>query len=276
MEGVIFNIQRCCVHDGPGIRTTVFFKGCNLRCAWCHNPESFSHEPELSQNHERCTDCGQCAATCPNGAHTIAPHSINRQACIGCGACVAVCPSGALELIGKRYTLDDVMSVIRKDARYYQASGGGVTCSGGEPTQQFDFLLAMLTACKAEGISTCVETNGILPVEQLEQLVAVTDLFLVDFKHSDDALHKQYTGASNRQVLATLSWLSDHGGKVILRCPILPTINDTDAHLNAIEALTQQHSAIIGMEYMPYHDTGVPKWQHLGMEYKLDITVADK
>lgn len=270
MTATIFNIQRCSVHDGPGIRTTVFLKGCNMRCAWCHNPESFLPLPQISLDLSLCSNCGQCAAICENGGQQINPNRIIlKGACKACGKCVSACPNKAISIIGREYTVADVMDIVRRDKQYYLHSGGGVTCSGGEPTMQFEFLSELFSLCKSEGISTCLETNGLLNKERLHRLAAVTDLFLVDFKHSDEAAHIRYTGVSNSGIFDTLRELSLLSKPVVLRCPILPQINDTLSHFEAIHQIKAQYSCIEKIELMPYHNTGVSKWEKLAMEYTM-------
>lgn len=272
VTGTVFNIQRFSLHDGPGIRTTVFLKGCNIRCAWCHNPESFSAKPQLSVNFSKCTSCGRCAAKCPQGAHRITgegEHLWDASLCVLCGDCISACPQGVITRIGETRTAEQVMEVVCKDRRYYEKSGGGVTFSGGEPSFQFDFLLSLLQAAKEEELHTCVETNGILHPEKMRQLCAYTDLFLLDFKHTDEEKHIRYTGASNRLVYENLRLFDELRQPVILRCPIIPTVNDTREHLERIRALGKEHGCIQSTELMPYHDVGVSKWKNIGIDYTL-------
>ena len=261
MKSLIFDIQRFCVYDGPGIRTTVFFKGCNMRCAWCHNPESFSAAPELLFRAEKCTACGACAV-CPQGAHSFADgaHTFHRERCIACGACAGRCPNGALELSGREMTADEVMKVIDRDAKYYKSSGGGVTFSGGEASMHFELLVQLLTACRAHGYHTALETNGLIPPERLNALLPLVELFLFDCKHTDPAQHLRWTGAPLQPVLDTLAALDRANANVVLRCPVIPGVNDTDAHFAAIRALKRQHPCIQSAEIMAYHDIGKSKW----------------
>lgn len=272
MKSLIFDIQRFCVYDGPGIRTTVFFKGCNMRCAWCHNPESFSTAPELLYRAEKCVSCGACVSACPHGAHRVdeaGVHHFDRTQCVGCGACASACANGALELSGRVMTADEVLAVIEKDKKYYASSGGGVTFSGGEASLHFDLLVELLEGCRARGIHTALETNGLIPPERLEKLAGLVDLFLLDFKHSDPEEHRRWTSAPLEPVLETLRTLDRVGAHVALRCPIIPGVNDTDAHFAAIRALKKQHSCIESAEIMAYHDIGKTKWDALGVPYTL-------
>ena len=270
MKSLIFDIQRFCVYDGPGIRTTVFFKGCNMRCAWCHNPENFSAAPELLFRAEKCTACGACAV-CPQGAHSFADgaHTFHRERCTACGACAGRCPNGALELSGREMTADEVMKVIDRDAKYYKSSGGGVTFSGGEASMHFELLVQLLTACRAHGYHTALETNGLIPPERLNALLPLVDLFLFDCKHTDPAQHLRWTDAPLQPVLDTLAALDRANANVVLRCPVIPGVNDTDAHFAAIRALKRQHPCIQSAEIMAYHDIGKSKWDALGAPYAL-------
>lgn len=242
MRDLIFDIQRFCVYDGPGIRTTVFFKGCNMHCAWCHNPESFSTDAELLFRHEKCTSCG---------------------------ACTAVCPNDVLELSGREMTVEAVMKQIDKDAKYYRSSKGGVTFSGGEASLHFELLKKLLTACREKGYHTALETNGLISAAHLKELIPLTDLFLFDFKHSDSDALKKWAGAPLAPILESLAALEDAHAHVWLRCPVIPGVNDTDAHFEAICALKHQYTCIEKAEIMAYHDIGKTKWDALGIPYSL-------
>lgn len=244
MRDLIFDIQRFCVYDGPGIRTTVFFKGCNMHCAWCHNPESFSTDAELLFRHEKCTSCG---------------------------ACTAVCPNDVLELSGREMTVEAVMKQIDKDAKYYHSSKGGVTFSGGEASLHFELLKKLLTACREKGYHTALETNGLISAAHLKELIPLTDLFLFDFKHSDPDALKKWAGAPLAPILESLAALEDAHAHVWLRCPVIPGVNDTDAHFEAICALKHQYTCIEKAEIMAYHDIGKTKWDALGIPYSLAV-----
>lgn len=267
VRGQILNIQHFCVDDGPGIRTTVFFKGCPLRCAWCHNPETHASCREILFRAEKCRACGACLAACPVGAHTVTSdgtHTLDRAKCIRCGACADACLYDALECAGEEMTVEEVVRDVLSDRIFYETSGGGVTLSGGEPTAQPDFARALLTALKQERLHTAMETAGVCSEKTLCSLIPLVDLFLLDWKHSDDALHKTYTGVSNKPVRDTLDLLEAHGASVSLRCPLIPGINDTEAHMDGIAELVRTHSCILRVELEPYHPLGVGKAESLG------------
>lgn len=247
MRDLIFDIQRFCVYDGPGIRTTVFFKGCNIHCAWCHNPESFSTDAELLFRHEKCTSCGACTAVCPNGAHEIkanGTHVFDRAKCAACGKCAEVCPNDVLKLSGREMTVEAVMKQIDKDAKYYRSS------KGGEASLHFELLKKLLTACREKGYHTALETNGLISAAHLKELIPLTDLFLFDFKHSDPDALKKWAGAPLAPILESLAALED-------------------AHFEAICALKHQYTCIEKAEIMAYHDIGKTKWDALGIPYSL-------
>jgi len=260
----VFDVQRSSLQDGPGIRTTVFFKGCPLRCLWCHNPESQRPMPELLAWQSRCTGCGLCVSVCPTGARLGPADQFDRSRCTVCGACAEVCLSGALAQKGRMEKVADLMSVIRRDKAFYLASGGGLTVSGGEPLQQADFLHNLLIAAKTEGIHTCVETCGQAPWTSFERLLPVTDLFLYDWKASDPEKHTRLTGVSNRLIRANLERLLEAGAGLILRCPLIPGINDDLPHLAEIARLSRL-PGVLGTEVLPWHNMGVGKREGLGL-----------
>ncbi len=268
--GMIFDIQRCTYHDGPGIRTTVFFKGCPLRCAWCHNPESFLPGPQLRFYSQSCSHCGGCVCQCPQNAHSIQSgvHTVDFSRCIACGACTAACPNGALELVGREVSVQEIMELVLRDRAYYDASGGGLTVSGGEPTMQPEFLAQLLRAAKAEGIHTCVETNGYIPKAVLATIAPLTELFLIDYKLSEGEGLTPYTLAQGDLWQNTMEELTRLQKPVILRLPIIPGINDTAAHMEAAAAYRRAHPNVQSLEIMPYHAMGKSKWEQLGLSYR--------
>ncbi len=270
--GLVLNIQRYCLHDGPGIRTTVFLKGCPLRCAWCHNPESQASHPELMYFSSLCVGCGRCAEVCPAGCHVFSEDGLHRyhpESCVGCGRCAEVCLSKALELKGREMTASEVLAEVMKDASFFENSGGGMTVSGGEPLFQPDFLLELLQDAKARGLHTAIETSGFGKAEELRRIAPYVDLFLYDDKLTDPELHRRWTGGAQEVVLQNLELLNELGAKVILRCPIIPGVNDQEEHYRGIEALAASLEAVIGVEYEPYHDYGRSKAEALGRRYRM-------
>lgn len=219
MTGTVFNIQRYCIHDGPGIRTTVFFKGCSLRCLWCHNPESQHGAPELMLYPDKCIGCGACRRACSRAF---------TESCTRCGRCASVCPSGARVCCGKVMTADEVWGVLAADRDYYAMSGGGVTLSGGEPLCQPEFALELLRRCRSAGIATAVETAGAVPFDVLNAVRPWVDLFLYDVKCMDDTRHRRLTGVPNGQILANLRRLCALGSDVQIRMPVVPGCNDSE------------------------------------------------
>ena len=276
MTGRIFDIQRFSLHDGPGIRTTVFLKGCPLRCWWCGNPESISLEPALSYSAERCIACGDCVPACKPGAltrDTTGRVVLNRVRCTRCGQCVKHCDPTALELVGREASVDEVLAVVLRDRQYYQASGGGTTLSGGEPLVQAEFAEALLHAAKVEDLHTAVETSGYGPYDALERLQPLTDLWLYDFKETDPRLHARFTGVWNEQILANLDRLHAAGARIRLRCPMIPGHNARRAHLDGIVALARRLPKLEGVELLPYYDLWRAKLKRFGLTASLPDTV---
>lgn len=257
MKGFIFNIQKFCVNDGPGIRTTVFMKGCPLRCAWCHNPESQLCEPEIMFYKEKCTGCGRCVGI------TVADKDF-------------ICYSDAKEICGKEADSDEIIKEVLKDKIFYENSGGGMTLSGGEPLFQLDFAISLLKAAKKNGLHTAMETCGFANESAVRSAAEYTDLFLFDYKESDPRLHRKYTGADNKRILENLNILNSLGKKIILRCPIIPGFNDRDGHFAAIGKTADSLENIERVEIEPYHSLGVGKYAALDRAYAEISAQTDK
>lgn len=259
MKGMLFDIQRASTVDGPGFRTTVFFKGCNLRCAWCHNPESQSAVPQLLFYQERCTHCGLCERVCPYGL----------RKCDLCGKCADACPQEARSLCGMEYTVEDAMKKILPDRLFYQTSGGGATFSGGECMLQLGFLKELLDSCKKEKIHTAVDTAGAVPWRSFEEILPYTDMFLYDVKSMNSQRHKEYTGVGNEQILENLSRLLQMQKRVWVRVPIIPGVNDTLEEMRALRAFLLANGYPEKVELLPYHRMGEMKWKALGQKATL-------
>ena len=253
-SATIFNVQHFSIGDGPGIRTTVFFKGCNLHCAWCHNPESQSAKKQLLFHQSKCTGCGKCKQICPNAL----------EGCTLCGKCTLYCPGEAREICGKEYTVDTVVREILKDKVFYKTSGGGVTFSGGECMLQIDFLEDILKACKENGIRTAVDTAGNVPYEYFERILPYTDLFLYDVKCFDSDKHQRYTGVPNELILSNLQKLLKTGTAVWVRIPIIPTFNDSEDEMRRIKDFLLSCGDPEKIELLPYHAMGEHKYAAIG------------
>jgi pyruvate formate lyase activating enzyme len=261
-----------CLQDGPGVRTGVFFKGCPLRCRWCHNPESYTMGAQLRYNARLCTGCGLCAAQCPGGLHTFdSAHRVRHADCAACGRCVRACCYGALSLAGAPYTVDALLDAIAPDRAYY-GDTGGVTLSGGEPMAQFDFVMAFLR--RKGGLHVCVETSGFAPTRHYLEMLPYVDLFLFDYKATDPQKHRELCGQDNRLILSNLQALYDSGASILLRLPLVPGVNDDADHLRAVAGLLAAHPRLLGAEIMAYHRLGVGKRQQFGLAGDMDLPNA--
>ncbi|MEG0693867.1 MAG: glycyl-radical enzyme activating protein [Oscillospiraceae bacterium] len=266
MNSFVIDIQRCSIHDGPGIRTTVFLKGCPLRCKWCHNPESQSFQKELSFHSELCTNCGQCVFVCKTQAHKIANaiHSVDLKKCNQCGACTKVCKTKSLTLIGKEMSPQEVFNIVVKDKAFYAQGNGGLTISGGEALSHIDFCIELLKLCNAEGIHTCIETSGYAARGAIEKVSPYVDLFLFDFKVSDEQIAQEYIGGSLELIHHSFESIYNQGNQIILRCPIIPNVNDTIEHFHEIGEMTKNYPKLHSVELLPYHNFGVSKGNNIG------------
>ncbi|MBO4888907.1 MAG: glycyl-radical enzyme activating protein [Firmicutes bacterium] len=266
----IFDIQRFSIHDGPGIRTTVFFNGCPLHCPWCSNPESQKGRTELMHFDRKCTHCGRCFQACPNGAISFSPETgpvIDRSKCRRCGSCARVCLSDAMRMTGKEVTVEEVMATVRRDRHYYEKSSGGITVSGGEPFLQSEGLAALLKAAREEGITTAVETTGNVSAESFRKGLGLVDTWLFDLKHADPEILKEVTGGNLSLIVENLKQaLREKDSQVIVRVPVIPGFNFDEKSLTGIFRLTLA-SGGRQVDLLPYHVLGKSKYAQLGREY---------
>jgi pyruvate formate lyase activating enzyme len=273
-SGVVFHIMRFSVHDGPGMRTAVFLKGCPLSCWWCHNPESQDFEPEVMYSIDQCSLCGECMAACPQHAiQRTAGHMTVNGSCVRCAACVETCGREARSVAGKTMSAAEVLEEIGRDVIFFDQSGGGVTFSGGEPLCQPVFLEALLRGCRERRIHTAIETCGAAPRQTLLRAAALADLVLYDVKLINERRHRQYTGAGNRNVLENLRALMATHRAVIVRVPVVPGINDSAEDRRELREFLVE-AAPGQVELLPYHSTGAEKYRRLGREYRMEGTPA--
>lgn len=271
ISGIIFDIRKYSIHDGRGIRTAVFFKGCPLECRWCHNPEGRAYHPELIFRSARCILCDDCLGVCPNKAVTRQGDTIliDRTRCKISGECAAVCNAEALQVVGRKMSVLQVINEIERDTVFYEQSGGGVTFTGGEPLAQSRFLLGILSACRDRGIHTAVDTSGFSPWPILDEIRPLVDLFLYDLKLMDDDRHRHWTGVSNKTILTNLQRLSEAGQKIMIRIPLVPGINDDDENLQKTGTFLAALQNVPQVELLPYHNIAEAKYAGLGMSYDL-------
>ncbi|WP_375749443.1 choline TMA-lyase-activating enzyme [Vibrio sp. HN007] len=277
--GRIFNIQKYSLFDGYGIRTLVFFKGCNLRCDWCANPEGLEFRYQVMYSDSKCSDCGDCIDVCPTGVHALLPlpngkkHIVDHaRECTGCRECEKVCVGRAINVVGKDYSVDDLMKIIMQDYDFYITSNGGVTLGGGELSLQTDFAVELLNACKKQQIHTAIETQGTTSLKNFKKLAAYTDLFLFDIKEIDTQKHQKLLGINNNQVKKNLEYLIDIGANIIIRMAIIKGVNDSYESMgktfNYVMSLAEKGN-IEKIEILPYHAFGKPKYEKLGMIYPI-------
>ncbi len=280
ITGQVFNIQKFSVNDGPGVRTTVFLKGCPLNCIWCHNPESKVLETQIFYNPKKCVECKRCEGVCSKKAHCFTEdgHFFDRSKCVRCGKCIEFCYADALEFIGATKTVSEVLKEVLRDRLFYKNSGGGLTVSGGEPMMQFEFLYELLREAKKEGLHICLETCGFAKSENYKEILEYVDIFLYDYKETDPVLHKKFTSVSNNSIIDNLKMLDDNGAKIILRCPIIPTLNDRADHFEGIAKISSSLKNIIEVDVEPYHPLVRGKSELLGEDYplkKLEFPIDD-
>jgi len=267
MLAQITHIQRMSVHDGPGMRSTIFFKGCNMRCKWCHNPETWKKSQELMFDADKCSGCAYCKDACKHGARDMIQP--NRDLCISCGECVDACYTGASTLVGKSISIGNLLSELLEDQVFYNTSNGGVTLSGGEPLLQFEFVLELIIQLKAHNIHTAIETNLSMNWNIIEALLPYTELFMVDLKIFNDELHKEMTGITNENIKNNLMLLAQRTQGLIVRTPVIEGINDHKEEMEALTAFVKTLHGKIKHEFLPYHDLGIPKFNKLGKVYEI-------
>lgn len=278
IKGVILDIQKFSIHDGPGIRTTVFLKGCPLNCLWCHNPESKSFNPQLSYDINKCTMCRKCETVCPVKAHKFEKnvHHIEYSACTLCGKCAEACPAGSLSIYGKVMSVDEIIAEVEKDKSFFDNTGGGITISGGEPLSRIEFTLALAKAAKEREIHVTVETSGFAPQESMEKIADYTDLFLFDYKVSDNELSEKLIGIKDLDKISeNLDLIYSKKKDIIIRCPFIPEHNITEKYFRQIAELEEKYPDLLGIEILPYHNFGKNKADNIGDKYEVNVKMPD-
>ena len=272
-KAFVSDIKRFAVHDGDGIRTTVFLKGCSLECVWCHNPEGLSFKPQLAYYENKCIHCGECVAACPNGAQMILNdvHVFDRERCIGCGVCASKCLGEALTFYGRKVTVEELLPVLLEDKDFYDTSGGGVTISGGECLCQADFCQELLKALKEQGIHTAVDTCGMVTKEALDKVIPYTDIFLYDIKAIDEDVHIKCTGYSNKLIIENIKYLDSLGKTIEVRIPYVPEYNDNQ--MEKIAEFLKPLQSVKKVKVLPYHNYAGSKYEALGMENSLPLSL---
>ncbi|NLA12389.1 MAG: glycyl-radical enzyme activating protein [Firmicutes bacterium] len=272
--GNIFDIQRFSIHDGPGIRTTVFLKGCPLRCQWCQNPESWSTQPQLMPSAQSCINCGRCEEVCPEGAISTGEQGpiLDRKRCRSCFKCVEHCPAGCLKQVGRKVTVEEVLTEVLKDEAYYRSSGGGITLSGGEPMMQAEFSIALLKESRSRGLHTAVETCAFAAPKVMEAFLAETDYLIMDLKLSDPRRHRRHTGRSNEVILNNLALAvaARNRDNFLIRVPLIPGYTADRENVRGIAALLNRIGFDGTVELIPYHRLGAGKYPRLGLQYELN------
>ena len=279
-KALISNIQKFSTEDGPGIRTTVFFKGCPLKCIWCHNPEGIGFYLEIMWDEDKCIRCGECIKKCTNKAIKIVNNYLitDKKMCSRCGRCVDICPEGARELVGKYFTLREIVNEVKKDKIFYDKSGGGVTVSGGEPSLQWGFTRDLLRECKKLGIHTALDTSGYVEWSALKKILEFTDLILYDLKLIDEIEHQKYTGAENQLILRNIKKVSKQGVPIWIRIPIIPKCTDRIENIMALKEIIKKLNNVERIDLLAYHTLGVAKYKRLGLKYLLEESeqISDK
>ena len=269
MKGIISDIKRFAVHDGDGIRTTVFLKGCSLKCVWCHNPEGISFKPQLAYYENKCIGCGECVSVCPSNAHKMTDngHLLDRELCISCGKCVDECLGSALTFYGREITVDELLPTLLEDKDFYDTSGGGVTISGGECLCQADFCAELLKALKEKGVNTAVDTCGFVPRESVDKVLPYTDMFLFDIKAINEDVHTKCTGHPNKQILDNIKYIDSCGKVIEVRIPYVPEFNDNQ--IDKIAEFLKPLKNVKSVKVLPYHNYAGSKYSALGMDNTL-------